>query len=46
MKYFRQESSNIKQALEFLHERPLLVTHVLAIKLLEGVNALPRDEAV
>lgn len=42
----RRNSGDIKQALQLLDERPLVIADVGPVKLLQGVDALPGDERV
>ena len=37
---------DVEQSLQLLHERPFLIADVGAIVLLQGVDALPRDQTV
>lgn len=42
----KKHSHDVEQALQLLHERPLLVADLGAVELLERVDALPRDHRV
>ncbi len=39
-------SRNIKQALQFLNKRPLIITHIRPVILLQRIDALPRYQRV